>query len=238
LKISVIIPAYNEKNTIEEVIRRVLEVNIPKEIIVVDDGSVDGTTEILQKIQKENGQIKVEYLTENQGKGAAIQAGLKEITGDIVIIQDADLELNPHEYSTLIKPIVEKKAKVVYGSRFLNKVNGLSTFSYVGNKAVTWATNFLYGTHLTDQATGYKVFESDVIRRIPLERRGFEFCSEVTAKVRRLGYDIVEIPVSYVPRPKEEGKKVTWKDGFKALQTLWKYRSFSPNDKDEKRKPE
>lgn len=225
LKLSVIIPAYNEKTTIEEIIRRVSEVDISKEIIAVDDGSTDGTTELLQKIEKsDSNHIKVVFLPDNRGKGAAVQAGLEHISGDIVIIQDADLELDPEEYPKLVEPILEGKAEVVYGSRFLKPVDGISFLSYAGNKVVTWATNLLYHTKLTDQATGYKVFNSDVIKNIWLESVRFEFCSEITAKVKRLGYDIIEIPVSYLPRSKKSGKKVRFRDGFKAIWTLLKYR--------------
>ncbi|MDI6689733.1 MAG: glycosyltransferase family 2 protein [Actinomycetota bacterium] len=224
MKLSVIIPAYNEEQTIKEIIRRVQAVKIDKEIIVVDDGSIDGTTEILKQLRESNSEIKVHFCPKNRGKGAAIKAGLSYVTGNIVLIQDADLELNPEEYHNLIKPIVKGEAKVIYGSRFRKKIDGLSLYTYLGNKIVTLATNLLYRIKLTDQATGYKVFATDVIKSISLECDGFEFCSEVTAKARRLGYDIAEVPISYFPRARQAGKKVRWQDGFKALYTLLKYR--------------
>ncbi|MFQ5575106.1 MAG: glycosyltransferase family 2 protein [Terriglobia bacterium] len=238
MKLSVIIPAFNEKNTISEVVETVAALDLPKQIIVVDDGSDDGTTEILERLRSTVRGLNVQFLKRNSGKGAAIHQGLTQVRGDIVIIQDADLELDPGEYPRLIEPIVKGEADVVYGSRFLTPVDGLSRFSLVGNKVITWLTNRLYGLRLTDQATGYKVFRANVIKRVPLECRGFEFCSEVTAKIARMGHEITEVPVSYIPRPKEEGKKVSWRDGVTAVRTLLRYRRFSAPDGDGMRRRE
>lgn len=227
MKLSVIIPLYNEADTIRELLDKVSRVDLEKEIIIVDDASTDGSKKILKTLGQDK---KIIYHSQNLGKGASLRTGLKYATGDIIITQDADLELDPQEYPRLIQPIVEGNSKVVYGSRFARKVKGLSFFSYFGNKVVTAATNLLYGTRLTDQATGYKVFATEVVKGIALECMGFEFCSEITAKLSRLGYQIVEVPISYIPRAKKTGKKVSWKDGFTALRVLLKYR-FTNVDK-------
>ena len=226
--LSVIIPAYNEQNTIEALLSQVLAVpleehGIKKEIIVVDDGSKDSTLEIVKRFKD----IKLISHNKNRGKGFAVRTGIKHATGDIIIIQDADLEYEPNEYYSLIRPIIDGKAKVVYGSRRLKKRNKLySGMSfYVGGLGLTFLTNILYPKiHLTDEPTCYKVFRADIIKSIPLKCKRFEFCPEVTAKIAKKGIRIHEVPISYYPRTIKEGKHIQWKDGFEAVWTLVKYR--------------
>jgi dolichol-phosphate mannosyltransferase len=226
MKLSIVIPAYNEKNTILKIVERVKQVNlgkIEKEIILVDDASRDGTTDIIKKI-KDN-KIKKVFHEKNQGKGAAVRDGIKAATGEIVIIQDADLEYNPDEYNIVIKPILDKKAEVVYGSRALNKNNRYSYISFmIGGKIVTFFTNLLFFSHLTDEPTCYKTFKSDVIKKINITGNRFEWEPEVTAKILKKGIKIVEVPISYNPRDKKHGKKINWRDGLVAIWTLFKYR--------------
>lgn len=222
--LSVIIPVYNEKDTIIEIIDKVKEVRIPKEIIIVDDGSTDGTRQLLEKI--DDPEIKVLFHEKNYGKGHAIRTGIKAVTKDIVIIQDADLEYNPREYPALLKPIVTNKAEVVYGSRWLKK--GLNKVPFnlfrFGRWFLTCLTNLLYGASITDEPCCYKVFKTEVLKGISLECEGFEFCPEVTAKVLKKGYKIYEVPISYSPRTLKEGKKIKYSDGVTAVFTLLKYR--------------
>ncbi len=230
-KLTVIIPAYNERATIEEIIRRVkqapidADLRVEKEIIVVDDGSTDGTREILARIAEEDPDITVLMHDRNQGKGAAIRTALQHASGDYIVIQDADLEYDPREYSVLLRPLVEGKADVVYGSRFLGPHRAFLFLHYLGNKFLNLVTNILYDTILTDMETCYKMFRADVIKNIPLKARGFEFEPEVTAKVLKRGYRVFEVPISYSGRDFAEGKKIhPWKDGLRALWTLIKYR--------------
>lgn len=223
-KLSIIIPVYNERDTIRSVIDAVLGVrlSLEKEVIVVDDGSSDGTADVLRSLEREN--VKVVFQTPNQGKGAAIRRGLPEATGDIVIIQDADMEYDPNDYQSLIDPIIAGEAKVVYGSRQL----GNNTFSYrrfyLGGLVLSWLTNLLYGSKITDEPTCYKVFRKDVLDSIELKCKRFEFCPEVTAKVLKKGIKITERPISYRPRSIEQGKKIRWRDGVEAIFTLFRYR--------------
>lgn len=231
--ISVIIPVYNEKKTIKEIVRRVQNVNLDKEIIIVDDFSTDGTREILRQIKEKN--IRAIFHKRNYGKGHALRTGIKQVTGRIVIIQDADLEYDPQDYPKLVKPIVEGKTKVVYGTRFPEKqghpspsilhpyITLLNPY-YTANKILTVMANLLYNAHITDEPTCYKVFSSDVLKSINLKCEKFEFCPEVTAKVRKKGYKIFEVPISYHARSVKEGKKIKFKDGIQAIWTLIKYR--------------
>lgn len=221
--LSVIIPVYNEKSTISEVIEKVSAVDLPidKEIIVVDDGSTDGTVEILQS---NSVKLANTYLTPiNVGKGAAVRIGLTLVKGDIILIQDADLELNPNEYQQLLQPIFDGQTQVVYGSRFLgeNRVAPLRRFA---NYFLTFTTNLLFRTKLTDMETAYKVFTAEVAKNLSLEANRFEIEPEITAQIAQKGFTILEVPISYRPRTKFEGKKIKWKDGVKALWTLLKYR--------------
>lgn len=227
MKISVIIPAHNEERTIAEIIRRVKAVNLTKEIIVINDASTDKTGHILDRISREQvsgSPIKVIRHLQNQGKGAAIRAGLKEAVGDIVIIQDADLEYDPQDYAGLIQPIIDGKTSVVYGSRCLSKNKISSPGFFLGGKLLSFLTNLLYRAGITDEPTCYKVFKREVLQNLDLKCRRFEFCPEVTAKVRKRGYKIYEVPIHYYPRTIKEGKKIRFSDGLSAVWTLIKYR--------------
>lgn len=224
MKLSIIIPAYNEEKTIKEIIKRVKDQEIPniqKEIIVVDDGSTDKTYEILKSIVG----INLLRHVENKGKGQAIRTGLTKVTGDLVLIQDADLELSPEDYPDLLRPMLNGKTEVVYGSRFFNKKNFTHSFPYYsGGRFVTFVTNLLYGTRITDEPIGYKLFKTDLLKNLNLKCKRFEFCPEVTAKIAKRKIKIHEVPVSYNPRTKSEGKKLGVKDGIQAIWTLVKYR--------------
>ncbi|MFN7926568.1 MAG: glycosyltransferase family 2 protein [Blastocatellia bacterium] len=226
--VSILMPVYNEVGTVNEIIARVTAVNIPgvrKELIIVDDASKDGTREILQALPESDTQ-KVYYHAQNMGKGAALRTGLHYTTGEIILIQDADLEYDPGEYPELLKPILEGRADVVYGSRMTGaKVRRDFNFlHFVGNKFLTLLTNILYNTILTDMETCYKVFRADVIKSFQIKSNRFNFEPEITAKVLKRKYKLYELPISYYGRDFSEGKKITWRDGFSAVWTLLKYR--------------
>ena len=224
IRLSVIIPCYNEVNTVAEIIRRVRAVKLAHEIIVVDDGSTDGTREVLAQIEPGD-DLKIIYHPHNMGKGAAVRTGFQNATGDVFLIQDADLEYDPREYPTLLRPIEEGIAKVVYGSRFLGGPRKAMFFwNMVANRTLTFITNLLYNAILSDMETCYKVFRAEVIRDIPLRSRRFDFEPEVTAKILKRGYRIYEVPISYNGREWYEGKKISWKDGVIAFWTLLRYR--------------
>ncbi len=228
MKVSIIIPVYNEAKTVEKVFEKVRNLPLKKEIIVVDDGSTDGSREILKALEKKWGNdnnFKFVYHSRNLGKGSAIRSGLKLVEGEVVVIQDADLELNPEDIPLLLEPIQRGETSVVYGSRFLRPEQKKRSFlRNLANWILSITATLLYGQKITDEATGYKVFKTDLLRSLNLRCRRFEFCPEVTAKILRKGEKIVEVPVSYDPRTAEEGKKICWKDGFQALWTLVKYR--------------
>jgi glycosyltransferase involved in cell wall biosynthesis len=223
LLLSVIIPVYNEKNTISQIVERVQAVPVPKEIIIVDDGSKDGTRDILKDLAKQEN-IKVFLHKKNKGKGAALSTGLQHISGDFVIFQDADLEYHPEEYPRLLEPIQKGEADVVYGSRFKGAGRAFLFWHKVGNIFLNFITNILYNSTLTDMETCYKMFRRDVIQGITIESNRFNVEPEITAKILKRGYKVFEVPITYSGRDFSEGKKITWRDGFSALWTLVKYR--------------
>ncbi len=222
MKVSIIVPVFNEAATIRMVLERVRMSPIEKEIVVVDDGSTDGSREILA--QEADQDTRVFMHAKNQGKGAAIRTGLRHANGDYVLIQDADLEYDPADYEVLLKPIMRGKATVVYGSRFLGEHKAMLFWHSVGNRMLTLITNVLYDTTLTDMETCYKLIPADLIRSMHLRARRFDFEPEITAKILRSGHRIYEVPISYAGRELNEGKKITWRDGFPALIALIKYR--------------
>lgn len=222
MKLSVIIPVYNERSTIEAVVRKVQAVPVEKEIIIVDDGSTDGTADIVRGLAKDVTHVHCSRV--NFGKGAAIRLGLTYVSGDAVIIQDADLELDPFEYLSLLDKLRTGDTDIVYGSRFARRNQRVKLVRRLANWFLTFLTRLLYGSSLTDMETAYKLFRTDVIRRVRLRCTGFEFEPEVTAKLLRLGHRIVEVPITYNPRTAEEGKKIRWTDGVKAVQWLLKCR--------------
>ena len=224
MNLSVVIPVYNEVNNIAEILKRVQATNLPTEIIVVDDGSQDGTRTILQQLNG-NGKVRVILHERNQGKGAAVVTGMSAAQGDILLIQDADLEYDPRDYPTLLRPIQEGVAEVVYGSRFLGAPHRVAMFWHmVANKLLTLMTNMLYNTILTDMETGYKVFRREVIQGMKIRSKRFNFEPEFTAKVLKRNYRIFEVPISFNPRDYSQGKKIKLKDAFEAVWALLKYR--------------
>ena len=223
--LSIIIPAFNEAAFLPEVIRRVGETPYDKEIIIVDDGSTDGTREYLKGLVSEG--IKVIVHEKNMGKGAAMRTGIAVASGDVVIVQDADLEYDPKDYPVLLEPIMQGKADVVYGSRFLGGPHRVLFFWHsIGNSLITLISNMFTDLNLTDMETGYKAFRKKVFETITIESNRFGFEPEITAKVAKKGFRIYEVPISYSGRSYQEGKKITWKDGFKAIFTVLKYNLF------------
>jgi len=222
MKLSVIIPVYNEIETLKPLLDKVLAVPLEKEIIIVDDLSTDGTRNLLKTIKNDN--ITIIYHDKNKGKGSAIRTGLQYVSGDVVIVQDADLEYDPNDYLKLIEPIKAGKADVVYGSRFMGRPEQMTFAHLFGNKLLTWITNILYGSKLTDMSTCYKMIKTPVIKSIKLRSTRFEFCPEITAKLLKNKKEILEIPITYTARNWNEGKKITWKDGFEHIWALIKYR--------------
>lgn len=224
-EVSIIIPVYNEENTIGEVLERVLGLkNFSFELLVVNDGSTDRTPEVLEEYQKKDERIRVIHHKLNRGKGAALRTAFSRAQGKMVIIQDADLEYQPEKIPELIRPIKEGKADAVYGSRFRNFPSRVFFFQHLANRFLTLLTNFLYGCWLTDMETCQKVLKKDLLSSLKLSSEGFEIEPEITAKILRQGYRIVEIPIPYQAREKKKGKKIGWRDGFKAIWTLIKCR--------------
>jgi glycosyltransferase involved in cell wall biosynthesis len=221
--LSVVMPVYNERNTVEEIVRRVLAVPMRIELIVIDDVSTDGTTEILERLQRELGFTLLKQ-PHNGGKGAALRRGFTAVSGDMMIVQDADLEYHPEEFPLLTRLITSGRADVVYGSRFLGTHRVFLLTHYLGNRLLTFITNVLYNTMLTDMETCYKLMRVDVLRSMDLNSNGFGIEPELTAKVFKRRYKVYEVPISYDGRGYEEGKKITWRDGVVALWVLLKYR--------------
>jgi glycosyltransferase involved in cell wall biosynthesis len=218
-------PVYNEAATVEEILRRVEAVGLAKEIIVVDDGSTDGTRELLQRIQPQHPTVRLTLHDRNRGKGAAIRTGIQQATADLVLIQDADLEYEPQEIPQLLRPIQQGKADVVYGSRFLGAPRRPTMFWHmVANQLLTLMTNILYNSILSDMETGYKLFRREIIQAIPLRANRFDFEPEITAKLLRRRVRIFEVPISFNPREYSEGKKIGLKDAFAAVWALLRYR--------------
>jgi glycosyltransferase involved in cell wall biosynthesis len=227
MRVSVVIPVYNEVSTIREIVVRVQAVDLEKEIIIVDDWSTDGTRELLPEISLSHENVRVLYHDRNQGKGAALRTGFEVTTGDIVIIQDADLEYDPREYPVLLEPILDGRADIVYGSRFLGGPHRVLFFwHYLGNKFLTLLSNALTNLNLTDMETCYKVFRREVLNDIQLKSNRFGFEPEFTAKIARKGFRIYETSISYSGRTYAEGKKIGWKDGVKAIVAIIWFRLF------------
>jgi glycosyltransferase involved in cell wall biosynthesis len=224
MKLSVVIPVFNEKGTITEIVRRVQATGLADEILLIDDGSTDGTREILRTLEAAPG-VTVLLNEKNQGKGAALRAGFRRARGDIILVQDADLEYNPAEYPALLEPIESGQADVVYGSRFLGSKRRVTMFWHmVANQLLTLATNLLYNSILSDMETGYKVFRADLLKGISLQANRFDFEPEITAKVLKRKARLFEIPISFNPREYAEGKKIGLADAFAAIWALVKYR--------------
>ena len=224
MKLSIIIPIYNEVESIREIVKRVQDTKLAWEIILVDDDSVDGTRDLLKEMDGKNN-IRVILKDKNEGKGSAVRTGLAAAKGDILLIQDADLEYDPRDYPTLLKPLEEGIADVVYGSRFLGGPRRVVMFWHmVANYMLTFMTNILYNTILSDMETGYKVFRREVIEGMPLHAKRFDFEPEFTAKVLKRKYRIFEVPITFNPRDYSQGKKIKLKDAFEAVWTLLKYR--------------
>lgn len=229
-KLSIVIPIYNEAEHLEEILRQieVVDIGMDKELILVDDCSTDGTREILKRIQNsDDNTVKVFYHDINRGKGATLRTGFQHITGDITLIQDADLEYDPQDYPKLLKPILENEANVVYGSRFMEgRQEGLLR-SYIANRFLTSLSNFVNGTKLTDMETCYKVIKTDILKEISLRSDRFGFEPEITAKLAKRKCNIVDVPISYRGRDYHQGKTVSWKDGVAAIFHILRYRFFS-----------
>ncbi|MDQ4070636.1 MAG: glycosyltransferase family 2 protein [Actinomycetota bacterium] len=226
--LSVIVPVYNERNTVAEVLRRLRRVELPVdlEVIVVDDGSTDGTSQILSAL--EDSTVQVVWHAANRGKGAAIRTALEHARGELVLIQDADLEYDPEDWPRLLRPVLRNRAQVVYGSRFSGEGGSMPASDWVGHRFLSLATNLLYNTSLSDMECGYKLFTRKVLDDITIESDRFDFEPEITAKVLRRGYQIYEVPISYSGRPASEGRKFDWRDGVRALGTLVRYRWGRP----------
>lgn len=225
MKLSVVIPVYNEKSTIEQLVNLVRSVKgVDLEIVIVDDASTDGSVEILKNLEKKYPDTKVIYKTVNKGKGDTLKVGFAHTTGDYVIVQDADLEYDPQDYKKLLRTLDENDVDVVYGSRFSGSYEKMTTLHYFGNKVLTLATNILFGVILTDMETCYKLMPGDFVRKLNIKSKKFEFEPEITAKILKSGLRIKEVPINYKGRSFSEGKKITWRDGFKAAWALIKFR--------------
>ena len=225
-RLSIVVPVYNEVRTVRAVIDRLLAIQLPlpREIVVVDDGSTDGSRDVLARAVAEGLPIEVVYAPHNGGKGSAIRQGFARAHGSIVAIQDADLELDPQQLAALVDPIVRRVTDVVYGSRFLNGTTGVPFVSRAANRVLTTTTNLLFGGTLTDMETCYKIMRADVARSLNLQANRFDIEPEITARLLRAGHRILEVPVTFNPRSRAQGKKIGWRDGVHALQVLWRER--------------
>ena len=221
-QLSVIVPAFNERDTVHTIVEQVLAVSCVHEVIVVDDCSTDGTREVIRAFTWPN--VRCLFHERNQGKGAAIRTGLGSVTGDYVVIQDADLEYDPRELPRLLAPIESGEADIVYGSRFLGTIERMKLSQHAGNRLLTFITNVLYGARLTDMETCYKLFPASVVAKLRLQANRYDFEPEITAKLLKLGLRVRELPITYTARDSESGKKIRWTDGFPALKALIKYR--------------
>lgn len=226
MKVSIVIPCYNERGTIAAVLDRVMALPLDKEILVVDDGSKDGSSEVLKGYDGRPG-LRVLTQVPNQGKGAALRRGFSEAKGEVVVVQDADLELDPEDLVRVTEPVTSGKAEVAYGTRFAAGAPKHLTLGYAANRFLTGLTNLLYGASITDMETCFKCFKAPVLKRFVIESDRFDFEPEITAKVLRLGYAIAEVPIVYRPRTHAQGKKIGWKDGLKAISVLLRYRFMS-----------
>jgi len=225
-KLSVVVPVFNERNTLVEILRRMRSVELPdgieREIIVVDDGSEDGTRDVLKQLGDST--VRVLMHERNRGKGAAVRTGFEHVSGDYVLVQDADLEYDPEDWPKLLAPVIRGRARVVYGSRFTGERRNMMFLHWVGNRMLSLTTNILYNTTLSDMETCYKLIDADLVAQLKLRADHFDIEPEITAKILRRGVRIYEVPISYAGREFDEGKKITWRDGFAALWTLVKYR--------------
>lgn len=230
-KLSIVIPVFNEKDTLEALLDKVKQVDlggIGKEVVIVDDFSTDGSRDILKRLQQEEDpELKITLKESNSGKGSTLKEGFKHTTGDYVIVQDADLEYEPNDYNKLLRALEEEHVDVVYGSRFSGSYEDMSNLHYVGNKILTLVTNILFGVMLTDMETCYKLIPGDFARSVDIKSPRFNFEPEITAKILKKGMKIVEVPISYKGRTHSEGKKITWRDGLAAITTLIRFRIFN-----------
>jgi len=223
MKLSVVIPVYNEERTIKDVIERVDRVPLEKEIIIIDDCSKDGTRGILEKLSARRKDIRIIYSSPNRGKGCAIKKGFGLATGDVVLIQDADLEYDPQDYLPIVKAFTDHDCPAVYGSRFLGECGNMSFLQLFANRLFTGLTNLIHRAHMSDTCTCYKAFRTGLIKNLPLESDGFEICHEINAKLLRRGVPIIEVPIHYYARTHKEGKKAGWKTFFISLRTIYQY---------------
>lgn len=224
MRLSVILPVYNEEPTVQECIQRTLDLPLDLEVVVVNDGSTDRTAEILNAMNGHNSRLRIIHAERNGGKGTAIRLGLQHVSGDIVIIQDADLEYDCREYTNILRPFEDPETQVVYGSRFLGSIEQMRFVNRAANRFFTWMANFLFRGRITDEATCYKAFRTSLLKDLELNCHRFEFCPEVTAKVMRRGIPIKEVAITYKARTHEEGKKIGWRDGWMVIYTLLRYR--------------
>jgi glycosyltransferase involved in cell wall biosynthesis len=233
--LSVIIPVFNEERTIDALLRRVLDAPYAKQVVVVDDGSSDGTPALL-RAWKDHPEVEIHSQAVNSGKGAAIRVGIGAAKGRFVVIQDADLEYDPQDYPKLIEPLEQGTEQAVFGSRYLQRPEAMGAFLFrTGVRVINWTVRLLYGIRLTDEATCYKAMSTSLLKSLDLQCERFEFCPEVTAKLCRLGIRIAEVPISYHARATSEGKKIRLVDGIEALQTLWRWRKWQPSQSEEPR---